>query len=78
LIFDIQDKQRIKREALRGKIKELGLCQIQKSVWVYPYDFKKEMILLREFFGLTNAEMKLITASEIENDELIKDFFKLN
>jgi Phenylacetic acid-responsive transcriptional repressor len=42
LIFDIEDKHRAKREALRGKIKELGLYQLQKSVWVCPYEFKKK------------------------------------
>jgi len=52
LIFDIEHKQKIKREALRGKIKELGLFQVQKSVWVYPYDFRKEMGLLRDFLVL--------------------------
>ena len=51
LIFDVLDKQKLKREALRGKIKELGLYQIQKSVWIYPYDFKNEMDLLRSFFN---------------------------
>ena len=78
LIFDIADKQRIKREALRGKIKELGLYQLQKSVWVSPYNFKKEMAIMREFFGLTGAEMKIIEASNIEDDESIKDHFKLS
>ena len=77
LIFDIEDKQRIKREALRGKIKELGLYQLQKSVWVHPYDFKKEMAILKEFFGLTDQEFKVIEASKIENDELARKFFSL-
>lgn len=77
LIFDIKDKQRIKREALRGKIKELGLFQLQKSVWVSPYEFKKEMATLREFFGLTGAEMKIIEASNIEDDLPIKHHFNL-
>ncbi len=78
LIFDIEDKHKIKREALRGKIKELGLYQLQKSVWVCPYEFKKEMALLRDFFGLESNEMKVITASEIENDQEIRDFFKIH
>jgi len=75
LIFDIKEKQRIKREALRGKLKELGLYQLQKSVWVCPYNFFKEIDLLRRFFGLKDKEMKIITASEIENDEELKIFF---
>lgn len=77
LIFDIANKQRIKREALRGKIKELGLYQLQKSVWVYPYDFKKEALLLKEFFGLDASEIQVITASEIENDNFVRKYFNL-
>jgi CRISPR-associated endonuclease Cas2 len=78
LIFDIQDKHKVKREALRGKLKELGLYRLQKSVWVCPYDFFQEMDFLREFFGLKYREMRIITASEIENDEEIKAFFEIN
>lgn len=77
LIFDIQEKQRIKRDALRGKLKELGLFKLQDSVWVCPYNFKNEMEMLRAFFGLTKKEMKIIVASDIEEEIVIKDFFRL-
>jgi DNA-binding transcriptional regulator PaaX len=78
LIFDIQDKHKIKREALRGKLKDLGLFQLQKSVWVCPYNFKNEIKILRDFFGLTNAEMKIIVSNEIEDDKSIRAFFGLD
>ncbi|MCX6763610.1 MAG: hypothetical protein NTZ97_02660 [Candidatus Moranbacteria bacterium] len=78
LIFDIENKKNIKREALRGKIKELGLFQLQKSVWVHPYSFYNEVSLLRQFFGLSKDEMKMIIASEIEDDYLVKLHFHLN
>ncbi len=77
LIFDVSEKHRIKREALRGKLKELGLYPLQKSVWVCPYDFFREMDMLRRFFGLKDREMKIITASNIENDKEIRTFFDL-
>ncbi|MFA7209050.1 MAG: hypothetical protein WC120_02070 [Parcubacteria group bacterium] len=77
LIFDIVDRHKQKREALRGKIKELGLFQLQKSVWVCPYEFQKEMEILRNFFQLSKNEMKVIIASEIEDDEKIKKFFHI-
>jgi len=77
LIFDVEENYRIKREALRGKIKELGLYQLQKSVWVCPYEFKKEMSILRDFFGLEKGDMKVITAVEIEDDQPVRDFFGL-
>jgi len=51
---------------------------LQKSVWVCPYEFKKEMKLLRDFFGLEAKEMKVIAASEIEDDQPIRQFFNLN
>jgi DNA-binding transcriptional regulator PaaX len=77
LIFDIGEKNKVKREALRGKLKELGLYQLQKSVWVCPYDFLKEMDILRRFFGLKNNEMKIITASSIEDDRELRNYFKM-
>ena len=77
MIFDIKNEQRMKREALRGKIKELGLYQIQKSVWVYPYNFEKEAVVLKEFFNFRPEEMKIIIASKIENDEAIRKHFNL-
>lgn len=77
LIFDIKEKHKIKREALRGKIKELGLYQLQESVWVCPYEFQKEMETLRHFFLLSKNDMKVIVASEIEDDEKVKSFFDM-
>jgi len=77
LIFDIPSKEKIKREALRGKIKELGLFQLQKSVWVCPYDFQNEIELLRSFFSLTKKEMKVIMALEIEEDREVRTFFRI-
>jgi CRISPR-associated endonuclease Cas2 len=78
LIFDISDKHRNKREALRGKLKQLKLFQLQKSVWVCPYEFQDVVNVLREFFGLTADEMKIIIGFEIENDTRARDYFKLN
>jgi len=77
LIFDIKDKQKVKREALRGKLKELGFYQLQKSVWICPYEFHKEADILRSFFGFNQEEMNIITASNIENDRKAKIFFNI-
>lgn len=77
MIFDIKDEQKMKREALRGKIKELGFFQIQKSVWVYPYNFEKEAKILKEFFDFSSNEIKIIIASKIEDDGVIRKYFNL-
>lgn len=77
LIFDIKDKYKLKREALRGKLKELGLFQLQKSVWICPYEFKKEIDIIKGFFNFGKDELISINASEIDNDSDARAFFNL-
>jgi hypothetical protein len=77
VIFDISQLKKIYREALRGKLKELGFYPLQKSVWVHPFDCQAEIELLRDFFGLFENEMRLILAEDIGNDQKLKEIFKL-
>lgn len=76
VIFDIPNITRIKRDVLRGKLKELGFFRLQQSVWVHAFDCKKEVELLRKFFGLTSKELILIEGT-IPNDKFLHQFFKL-
>lgn len=77
VIFDIPNVQGIKREAFRGKLKELGFYPLQKSVWIYPYQCEKEIKLLREFFGLTPKHLRIVTVEKIEEDLFFRKIFKL-
>jgi len=76
VIFDIPDLTRVKREALRGKLKELGFYKFQKSVWICPYPCQKEIKLLREFFGLKPHQLTLVEG-KVEDDTLLREFFGL-
>ena len=78
VIFDISQLKKIYREAFRGKLKELGFYPLQKSVWVHPFDCQAEIELLREFFGFSEKELRLIVAEDIGQTEELKKFFKLN
>ena len=77
VIFDISQLKKIHREAFRGKLKELGFCPLQKSVWIHPFDCRDEIGLLREFFGLSQKEMRLIIAQDIGPVEWLKKIFKI-
>jgi len=77
VIFDIAQLKKIYREAFRGKLKELGFHPLQKSVWIYPFDCRAEIDLLKDFFGLTEKEIRIIIAEDIGEDDKIKEFFKL-
>lgn len=77
VIFDISQLRTIHRNAFRGKIKESGFYQLQKSVWIHPYECKDEINLLRDFFGLNQKEVRLITANDIEDDGFLRKIFKI-
>lgn len=78
LMFDIPEKRKIAREALRGKLRELGFCKFQQSIWIHPYDCIAEVELLKGFFGLSDKEVQLIVANKISENDGWQDIFKLS
>ena len=77
LLFDIMETKKFHREALRGKLIELGFRLLQKSAWIIPYECKDEIGLLKSFFGLSDKEVKLAVVSNIEGEKELKERFKL-
>lgn len=78
VIFDIVEMKKFHREALRGKLKELGFHLIQKSVWIHPFDCRDEISLLRDFFGLTEDDLRLLIVENIGEDRKFKSLFNLS
>lgn len=79
LIFDIPTKPKIynlAREALRGKIKELGFYQMQKSVWAYPYDFEDEILFIAEAFEV-QRHIEILTVEKLLHESALKKEFEL-
>jgi len=77
VIFDISQVKKFYREVFRGKLKELGFYLLQKSVWLYPFDCRDEIELLREFFSLSEKEMRLIICEDIGEDSWSRKFFSI-
>lgn len=77
VIFDVPHENRFIREALRGLLKQLGFYQLQKSVWIHPFDCTDEIFLVSSFFGLTAKELRLITTDSIGEDTTFKEIFNL-
>ncbi|TSC93886.1 MAG: phenylacetic acid degradation operon negative regulatory protein [Parcubacteria group bacterium Licking1014_1] len=78
VMFDIAQLKKLYREIFRGKIKELGFVSIQKSVWLCPFECKKEISILKDFLGLTDKELLLIITESADWDEKFKKQFNLN
>jgi len=74
--FDIPEKKKASRNALRSKLKELGFSQFHKSVFVYPYPCLDEIQFIEEIFNIS-PYVNFIEAKTIDNDEWLKEKFDL-
>jgi DNA-binding transcriptional regulator PaaX len=77
VMFDIPEKIKKGREALREKLKELGFRELQKSVFVIPYKCEKEIEFLIEFFQLRKY-VRFGTIDSIDNELHLRQIFKTN
>jgi DNA-binding transcriptional regulator PaaX len=76
IAFDIPEKYKRGRDALRGKLKEIGFCELQKSVFITPYDCKEEIKMLVDFFDL-DKYVRFGILDFIDNEKHLKQLFKL-
>jgi DNA-binding transcriptional regulator PaaX len=65
VIFDVSEKERLKREFFRGALKSFGFKQLQKSVWYSPYDVFKELGFFVKDCRL-EKNVKFILATKIQ------------
>ena len=76
VIFDIPEKYVVLRNRLRYILKKSGFVQLQLSVWIFPYDCKELVKLIK---GESRLSRFILygTLEHIENDEILKRNFKL-
>ncbi|MDI6764273.1 MAG: hypothetical protein QME83_14805 [Thermodesulfobacteriota bacterium] len=76
VIFDIPERKKQGREALRSKLKQLGFHQLQKSCFIHPFDCKSEIDFISELFEVS-PYVNFIVAKEIEGTAPLQKFFRL-
>jgi len=52
VVFDIPEKKRRARNVLRNKLKTLDFYQLQKSVFIHPYECEREIQLIVKVFEI--------------------------
>jgi len=77
IIFDIKEYKRKTRNKLRTWLEHLGFVRLQNSVWVYPYECREVIILLKSHFHI-GKEVLYMTVDSIENDKWLKSEFGLD
>ena len=74
VMFDIPEKLRKLRDSLRIHFREIGLIELQKSVFVYPYPCDKEIEFILEFYN-ARKHVRFVLAEKIDNQlHLMKKF----
>jgi DNA-binding transcriptional regulator PaaX len=76
VLFDIPEKRKVGREALRSKLKQLGFYQLQKSCFIHPFDCKAEIDFISEMFEVS-PYVNFILAKEIEGASQLMKYFDL-
>ena len=75
--FDIPEKYRKGRDALRQKLKKIGFCELQKSVLITPYECKEEISLLVKYFDLEKY-VRFGVLESVDNGDYFKNYFKIH
>ncbi len=77
VVFDIPEKIKWTREAMRRHLKNLGFYEFQKSVFVHPYNCKDEIEYLIEFYDIRRF-VRFIIAESLDNELHLKSHFELD
>lgn len=76
VIFDIPEKKRKAREAMRSKLRELGFRELQKSVFIFPYECEDEIDFIVEVFEI-RQHVRFVKVDSFTNEEGFKIKFRL-
>ncbi len=74
VVFDIPESRRNARDTLRGLLKRMNFYELQKSVFVHPFDCKNEIDFLVEFFQL-NKHVRYGVLRSIDNELHLRNIF---
>ncbi|KKS75569.1 MAG: hypothetical protein UV48_C0009G0002 [Candidatus Azambacteria bacterium GW2011_GWA2_42_9] len=76
MVFDIPEKHKKAREAIRECLNNLGFYKFQKSVFVLPFECSDEIDFITEYFNV-RSYVRLILAETMDNELHLKKIFNL-
>jgi DNA-binding transcriptional regulator PaaX len=74
VMFDIPVSHEKHRHPFRGKLEEMGYVQYQRSVFVHPYESRKEVFAIAEFYGVADHVRYLVVEEMTDVRELARRF----
>lgn len=78
IIFDIPETSKKDRDFLRRELAWIGFKELQKSVWLYPYEIEKELKALLELWKVDFAgDIRFLTIEQLKEDKDLQKRFRL-
>ena len=77
ITFDIPERVRGARDALRLVLKRAGFVQLQQSVWIHPFECGELQLLLQAEPRL-GQRVVYARVTEMSGEEKLLDYFKLS
>lgn len=74
VIFDIPNDKKALRDTIRQRLNYWGFYQLQESVFVYPFDCRKEISAIKYIYGV-GIYLEYIIAESIETELYLVDIF---
>lgn len=76
VVFDIPETQKLKRDIFRMHLRNLHFFELQKSVFVHPYECFDEIEYITEYYKLRRY-VRFIVAESVDNQLHLKNHFNL-
>lgn len=74
VMFDVPERERKKRNYLRYFLYNIGFYQYQQSVYVYPYECKEEIKLIKNIVE-GGKYISYLVADRLENEDKVLSYF---
>lgn len=75
VFFDIPVEENRKRDLLSSKLRSLGFQKLQMSIWIYPFDCRREIEAVSTYLGIAKY-MTYIETSHIDAEDKLRKRFK--
>lgn len=74
--YDIPKIKKNQAEAFRELLKKMGFYQLQKSLWLTPYQCSEEIEFLKNLYNLED-HVTILAISGLEGEKAYRDYFGL-
>ena len=78
IIFDVAENRRGSRDFLRKQLKWIGFKELQKSVWIFPFNVKDD---INDLMAISKYkyrdDVRFLVVERIEEDQDLKKWFDL-